>query len=129
LDEAHINDGLQWPGGAFRLSPAENAGCLCVARMLKTMKPCIANRHDAIWTAQDADPDFTSIMKAPWFDQRSRLARRLLLRLSRPCLALPGRRTHQLYSSSERGARFSLHRIDHASDVEPKPTRRVGFPS
>jgi len=43
------------------------------------MKRCIANRQDAIWTAQDADPDFTSVMKAPWFDQHRRLARRPLI--------------------------------------------------
>src|SRR5262245_16652415 len=42
------------------------------------MKRCIVDRRDAAWTAQNADPDSTSVMKAPWFDQRRRLARRSL---------------------------------------------------
>jgi len=88
----------QWPGGASRLQLALHASSLCLGERFKACASRSANRRSAIRIARNPDP--VSVMKAPWLDHRSRLARRSVIfryfRLSRPCLALPGRRTLEL---------------------------------
>jgi hypothetical protein len=120
VDEAHINGGLQWPGGAFRLLPAENAGCLFVAGKRKAMKRCVVNRRDAAWIARNADPDSISVMKAPWFDQRNRLARRPL-NLGCPVPVWPCPAAARINSIVVRTLRSaSLHRTVRARDIDLK---------
>ncbi len=110
----------QRPGGASRLQLAVNASSLCSEERPAACVLRVANRRDAAWIARNVDPDSVSVMKAPWLDHRSRLARRSVT-LGCPVPAWPCPAAARINSIAARTLHSSLSKTSPVSSPAHRP--------